>query len=353
MMWNHPSWNNPAFQRRLLLRLNLAALAISLLAPAWFVSTLYSQEPAAQAPKFPPETGVQTPGIQRDIATLAPIATFVVKGHPDWLAVAGNAVWVASSNVNHVVRLDAQTNLPGTIITVAEPCSGMAVEFGSLWIPSCGDNTLVRADAETGAIQARIPAGPAESEGGIAVGSGSVWLVTSKTGELDRIDPATNSVVGKITIPPGSFNPVFANDSIWVSSNKGNALVRVNPATNTVVSSTPIGPMPRFLTVGAGSVWVLNQGDGSISRVDATTGKLIATIQAGIPGFGGEIAFGADAVWATVFKFPITRIDPATNTVVEQWHGPGGDSIRFAHGSLWLTSYSGERVWRLDVPPKP
>jgi YVTN family beta-propeller protein len=111
--------------------------------------------------------------------------------------------------------------------------------------------------------------------------------------------------------------------------------------------------MPRFLTVGAGSVWVLNQGDGSISRVDATTDKLIATIQAGIPGLGGEIAFGAGAVWATVFKFPITRIDPATNKVVGQWHGVGGDSIRCALGSVWLTSYDGEKVWRLDVPGKP
>ena len=342
-------WNHSTFYRRVL----LAALALPLFAQALFAPALSAQEPAAQAPKFPPKTGVQTPGIQRDIATLAPIATFVVKGHPDWLAVTDDAVWVASSNVNHVVRLDAQTNLPGTIITVAEPCSGMAVDFGSLWIPSCGDHTLIRADAKTGAIQATIAAGPAESEGGIAVGAGSVWLVTSKASELDRIDPATNSVVAKIAIPPGSFNPIFANDSIWVSSNKGNVLVRVNPATNTVVSSTPIGPMPRFLTVGAGSVWVLNQGDGSISRVDATTGKLIATIQAGIPGFGGEIAFGADAVWATVFKFPITRIDPATNTVVGQWHGAGGDSIRCAHGSLWLTSYSGEKVWRLGVPPQP
>ncbi len=321
---------------------------LCVLALAGLVSLALTEEP-----KFPPKTGVGAPGVQRDIAELPPVATFIVKGHPDWLAVTGDAVWVASSNVNHVVRLDAATNLPGPINTVAEPCSGMAVDFGSLWIPSCGDHTLVRADAKTGAIQATIPAGPADSEGGIAVGAGSVWLVTLKAGELVRIDPATNSVVAKIALPRGSFNPVFAGDSIWVSSNRGNALVRVNPATNTVTSSTPIGPMPRFLTVGAGSVWVLNQGDGSISRVDATSGKLIATIPAGIPGFGGEIAFGVGTVWATVFKFPITMIDPETNTVVAQWHGAGGDSIRFGHGSLWLTSYSGEKVWRLNAPAKP
>jgi virginiamycin B lyase len=328
-------WSRVVFQKCPLRCLVLAGLVLPLF---------------AQEPKFPAKTGVEAPDIQRAIDELPPVATFIVKGHPDWLAVADDAVWVASSNVNHVVRLDAATNQPGTIITIGEPCSGMATDFGSLWIPSCRDHKLVRVDAKTGAIQATIPAGPADSEGGIATGAGSVWLVTSKAGELDRIDPASNRVVAKIAIPAGSFNPVFANDSIWISSNQGNALVRVNPATNTVTSSTPIGPMPRFLTAGAGSVWVLNQGDGSISRVDAANGHLIATIQAGIAGLGGEIAFGAGSVWATVFKFPITRIDPATNTVVRQWHGAGGDSIRYGHGSLWLTSYSGEKVWRLDVP---
>jgi len=87
-----------------------------------------------------------------------------------------------------------------------------------------------------------------------------------------------------------------------------------------------------FLTVGAGSVWTLNQGDGTISRVDMKTNRLVATIAAGIPGTGGEIAFGEGSVWATVFEVPMTRIDPASNAVAQQWVGPGGDSIRLGHG---------------------
>jgi streptogramin lyase len=205
-------------------------------------------------------------------------------------------------------------------------------------------------DAVTGKPQATIAAGPADSEGGITTGAGSVWIVTSKESDLARIDPASNKVVAHIRIPPGTENPVFANGSVWISSNQGGTLVRVDPATNKVAGETPAGPMPRFLTVGAGSVWVLNQGDGSIARVDAQTGKRTALIPAGIPGLGGEIAFGDNAVWATVFEFPITRIDPATNTVTGQWHGAGGDSIRCAHGSIWLSSYMTAKVWRLPTP---
>jgi len=175
-------------------------------------------------------------------------------------------------------------------------------------------------------------------------------MVVSKESDLVRINPSTNKVSATIRIPRGSFNPVFTQGSVWVSSNSGGTLVRVDPATNTVIGETPVGPGPRFLTVGAGSVWVLNQGNGTIARVDAETGKRTALIPAGIPGLGGEIAFGDGAVWATVFDFPITRIDATTNTVTSQWHGAGGDSIRVGHGSVWLTSLMGAKVWRLPVP---
>ena len=301
-------------------------------------------------PKFPPKTGVLTAGIQHDIADLHPLVTFPVEGHPDWMAVAEGGVWVTSSSANHVVWLDAATNKPGAVIEVDKPCSGLAIGFGSIWIPSCGGHNLVRADVRTGRIQATVAAGPADSEGGVATGAGSVWIVTSKDGDLARIDPAMNAVIAHIHIPAGSFNPIYDRGSVWVSSNQQGTLVRVDPATNKVIGETPVGPLPRFLTAGAGSIWVLNQGDGTIARVDEASGKRTAVIAAGIPGFGGEIAFGGGAVWATVFQFPITRIDASTGMVTGQWRGPGGDSIRYGHGSVWLTSLRGGVVWRLAPP---
>lgn len=320
------------------------------------VWTVAAQAPAAaphrKRPHFPPKTGVQTPGLQHDIAELKPKATFPVAGHPDWMAVAPHGVWVTSSSADHVVWLDAKTNQPGTVITVDRPCSGLVLAFGSLWIPSCGDHTVVRVNQKSGAVQATIAAGPADSEGGIAAGAGSVWIVTSKEGDLARIDPKTNAVTAHIQIPPGSFNPVYANGSLWVSSNAGGTLVRVSPSKDAVIGQTPVGPMPRFLTVGAGSIWVLNQGDGTIARVDDKSGEKTATIAAGIPGFGGEIAFGGGAVWATVFGFPITRVDAATGTITAQWHGAGGDSIRYGLRSIWLSSYRDAKVWRLPPPGK-
>ncbi|HET6181832.1 MAG TPA: hypothetical protein VFE61_33245 [Candidatus Sulfotelmatobacter sp.] len=303
-------------------------------------------------PSDPPRPGVNTPGVRRSMTDVHQQATFSVAGEPDWMVVTDDAVWVASSNVNHVVRLDATTNRPGVIVTISKPCSGLAEGFGSIWIPSCGSHSLIRVDPHSGTIQAEIPVGPADSEGGITVGAGSVWMATDKKGVLTRVDPQTNKAAAEVAIPSGSFAPAFADGAVWITSTEHNLLTRVDPQTNKATVSIPIGPLPRFLTVGAGSVWTLNQGDGTISRVDTKTSKLIATIPVGIPGTGGEIAFGEGSVWATVFQIPISRIDPAANTVVQQWAGAGGDSIRVGHGSVWLTDYAHSVVWRLN-PKQP
>jgi len=282
------------------------------------------------------------------MSDIHPQATFTVEGQPDWMVVTDDAVWVASSDVNRVVRLDPSTNRPSTIVTIAEPCSGLAAGFGSVWVPSCGAHNLVRFDSQSGKIQAQIAAAPANSEGGIAVGAGSVWMTIDKKGILARINPETNEVVEQITIPSGSYGVAFADDAVWITSSEHNVLTRVDAKSNQVILSIPVGPQPRFLTVDAGSVWTLNQGDGTISRVDTKTNKLVANIFAGIPGKGGEIAFGDGSVWATVIQVPISRIDPQTNAVVQQWFGKGGDSIRVGHGSVWLTDLRRNTVWRLD-----
>jgi YVTN family beta-propeller protein len=123
----------------------------------------------------------------------------------------------------------------------------------------------------------------------------------------------------------------------------------VDAITGKIIDSVAVGPKPRFLTAGGGSIWILNQGDGTVSRVDEKSRKVIATIQVGIPGAGGDIGYGADSVWATVFDVPLTRIDATTNKVLKQWIGKGGDSLRFGYGSIWLTDYKKGLLLRIPI----
>jgi virginiamycin B lyase len=77
-------------------------------------------------------------------------------------------------------------------------------------------------------------------------------------------------------------------------------LTAVDATTGDVIAAIPVGPKPRFLTAGLGSIWTLNQGDGTVTRIDSQTRRVTATIAVGIPGHGGDIAFGAGSIWATV-----------------------------------------------------
>jgi YVTN family beta-propeller protein len=215
-------------------------------------------------------------------------------------------------------------------------------------VPICSDGSVQRVDPKTQQIVATIPSGVANTEGGITAGEGSIWMPSDAAGVLSRIDPATNKVVSKISIPPDSFTAAFDGGSVWITSTKNNLLTRVDAKTEKVVAKIPTGPSPRFLATGLGGVWTLNQGDGSVTRVDPATNKVSATIEVGVPGGGGDIAVGEGAVWVTANGKPLSKIDPATNRVVTQYVGKGGDAMRVGLGSLWLSNHEFHEVWRID-----
>ena len=234
----------------------------------------------------------KTPGVERRMESLQPDATFKVGGDPDWMAVADDAVWVAISSLNRVTQLNAARNEVGVSIPVQEPCSGLVAGFGSLWIPSCGTHSLVRADLKTGSVQAAIPIGPADSEGCVAVGADSVWLATNRTGILSRIEPKTNAVVASITIPSGSFCPVFADGFVWVTSTEPSVLAKIDPETNKTGGGNFGWEKSAICHFGSGSSVDAESGRrNGFSRgyEDRETGRQYC---GGIERHCGEIAFG-------------------------------------------------------------
>ncbi len=336
----------------------LLFIGFALLLPAQEGSAPPAQKKGGGRGQRPPRPGVSTPGVKREMSAITPAAVISIPGTPDWQVMTADAVWVSNGPKGTVHRIDTKSNEQTPVEVGKRPCSGLAFGFGSVWVPLCGDRpgtengakpALARIDAKTRQIVTVIPVGPANSEGGIFAGPEAVWMLTDMKGVLVRIDPETNTVAAEIEVAPGSVAPVWADGAVWVSSPEKGVVTRVDPKTNTVTDTIPVGPGPRFITAGAGSVWTLNQGDGTVSRVDTKSRKVVANIECGIPGSGGEIAFGDGAVWATVFQIPVTKIDPATNSVTKQWAGPGGDSIRVAFGSVWLSNLREQNLWRIDL----
>ncbi len=292
--------------------------------------------------------GPDLKSVQHPMSELHAITKFSIPGSPDWVAI-GDSVWISNNPKNNISQLDAATNKVSAVIAVAKtPCSGLAIAFGSVWVPICSDGSVQRVDAKSQKIVGSIPTGVANTEGGITAGEGSVWMPSDATGILSRIDPATNKVISKIPIPAGSFTAAFDGGAVWVTSTKNNLLTRVDAKSEKVVAKIPVGPTPRFLAAGLGSIWTLNQGDGSVSRIDPATNKVSATIEVGVPGPGGDIAVGEGAVWVSANGKPLSKIDPATNRVVTQYVGKGGDALRVGLGSLWLSNHEFHEVWRID-----
>ncbi len=285
-----------------------------------------------------------------------PRTTVVIGGAPDWMTTASNALWIANITLKEVERVNAATNTVSSRIKLPGiPCSGITYGFGSVWVPICGPkgagSSLVRIDAATNRVKATLPIPPANSEGAITTSPDSVWLATAD-GILSRIDPATGSVRQKIRVARGSQNPVYAGRAIWITSGVANLLTVVDAESGRRIAAIPIASKPHFITAGGGAVWTIGQADGSITKVDLQSKRVVARIRANIPGFGGDITFGAGSAWATLVGTPLTNVDAATNSVVKQWYGPGGDAICFGTGSVWLANYNGGIVWRIN-PTSP
>jgi virginiamycin B lyase len=316
-----------------------------------FLCTLaFAQPPAVptKRPNRPPKPGIKTPGVVRPITTITPTHVFKIEKVPDWVAVGPDAIWFSRRPDSTLNRLDAAKNeIVATIPIGKRQCSGMVYGFDSMWLPHCGEDTLYRVDVKQNKVVATIPLAVAGSEGGLTVTEDSVWMLTDKAGVLSRIDPDTNKVVAEITTPAGCYDAASGFGSVWVTCTEANLVLRVNPRNNLIEQRIAVPGGPRFLATGEGAVWTLNEVDGSVTRVDPKTNKVEATIDIGVPR-GGDLAVGEGAVWASGFEFPLTRIDPTTNKAIQQWSGAGGDAVRVAFGSVWLSFLREGFIWRID-----
>jgi streptogramin lyase len=54
-------------------------------------------------------------------------------------------------------------------------------------------------------------------------------------------------------------------------------------------------------------------------RIDPKTNKVSKTIELLVPNSDGDIAVGEGSVWVTLKGFPISRIDPKTDKVAQQF----------------------------------
>lgn len=248
-----------------------------------------------------------------------------------------------------LVRIDGTSNSADDIKIPQASASvrGLAIGEEAVWIPDARNEQILKFDPREKRVTLTISVPFSGTEGSIGVGEGAVWI-TARGNVLTRFNASTGAEEGKIELPGGAPAAIVDNGIVWVTGFAGNELYKVDAKSLKLVKTIPLHSSPRFLTAGEGSIWVLNQGDGTIQRIEPMSGEVIATIETGHPGSGGDIATGGGYVWVTLRDVPLVQIDPKTNTVVALFNGTGwGDAIRFGGGSVWI---SGHSIHRLTPP---
>lgn len=310
----------------------------------------FAGDPKKDAKRAPlPALGIKTPGVRIPYADLKAELEFLPLAPPAWMALADMILLPGNEGFARVNPKTKENKLGEPVSGLSQPCAGVISAFTSLWAPNCGDGTVARLDPKTFKLTKKLAIGAGNVRLGIAATADSVWMFTDTRGTISRIDPQQNEVVAEFRVYPDCNTLAFGETALWLTCPAENRVLRVNPATNLVDKSIEVSEGPIALAFGETSVWVLCEKDGKVDRIDPKTNKVTKTIELGAPANGGAIAFGEGSLWVSMKGFPITRIDPAGEKVIQQFYGDGGGYLLTTTNSLWLADAAAGKLVRLDT----
>jgi len=235
---------------------------------------------------------------------------------------------------------------------------GAVSAFGAVWVANDTAGTLARIDPRTNRVTRRVRLRPGVFS--VARGFGALWVVNYKRNALTRVDPRSGRV-RSVQVGAVPFDVLAAHGRVWVTAWAAGRLVEVDPRSLKVVRRIRIGPRPTGLHAAGGALWVgFGRSATAIARVEPATRKIERIVHVdpakrrvvGTLSFGRTLAQGSLAPDGTLWipdkeQNLVYRVDPAKARVVDSFPaGPGAFFALRAHGSMWVTSYAGDEVWR-------
>jgi virginiamycin B lyase len=296
--------------------------------------------------------------VQHPIAELPIVDRVKIPVGPGWLEAAYGSLWVLEIEHRTLLRIDPLTNrVVRSIPTGAgsDPQLAIGVGLGALWIADFKSQAILKVDPQTNLLVGRFPVKMAKDpEGSMAVGDGSVWVMTDEggtdSGTLTRIDAVSGELKSHIKVGPKSHAALYAFESVWVTSSEAGTVTRIDGRTETATAEIAVHAQPRFLVASEAAVWVLSQGDGTVARIDPATNRVVATVDVGVPGEGGDLSVGQGYLWVSAERRPLSQIDMSANRMTRQFvGGRKDDTMRVAFGSAWVLSERQGQVWRVDL----
>jgi streptogramin lyase len=265
-------------------------------------------------------------------------------GSPAGAVMAGGAVWVANDSAGTLARIDPRTNRVTGRVRLRPGVFSVARGFGALWVVNYKRNMLTRVDPATRRTRSvRVGAVPFD----VLAAYGRVWVTAWEAGRLVEVDPRSLKVVRRTRIGPRPTGLRSAAGAVWVGFGRtATAVAKVDPRTRRI-ERVPVGARaPSWFAVGTRDLWI-QAADNVLVRLDPATRKVRARLS-----FGGTLAQGAVAADGTIWvpdkeRNVVHRVDPKTASVVDSFEaGRGAFFALRAFGSMWVTSYAGDDVWR-------
>jgi streptogramin lyase len=262
---------------------------------------------------------------------------------------AFGAVWVTNDRSGTLVRIDPRENTVTRRIRLQPGVFSVAAGFGRLWAINYERGSLQRIDPASGRVRTvRVGAAPDD----VLAAFGRVWVTAWDAGTLVEVEPRSLRVVRRIRVGRKPSGLRAAAGAVWVGfGGSATAIARVVPRTG-VIERVPVGSQtPALFVAGTRDLWI-KAGDHELVRVDPATGRVLARRS-----FGRTLAVGALAQDGTLWvpdkeQDLVYRFDPTTAQVEGSFAAGRGAFVALrAAGSMWVTSYGGNDVWRFAPAP--
>jgi len=199
------------------------------------------------------------------------------------------------------------------------------------------------AAATPGVTRLRVGSAPYR----LAVSDRSLWASVNGSATVVRLNPSRGRINARFRVGGGPGSLVVAGHAVWIGNYVGRSIIRLDPVRRRV-RRIRVGDEPIAVDAGAGAVWVADRRDGRVTKVSVRTGKVLLHRS-----FPSELHEGLlvqpDGIWVTSESGVVHKLDPATGkTILSVEVGEDADYVTAGSGSIWVSCYLDDRLWRLD-----
>jgi streptogramin lyase len=308
-------------------------------------------------------TGTATPSRQTASTSPGPgtLPTGVLQSLTDvdfgplYLVDAFGSVWVTSHRGHALDRIDPVAGKVTAHIDVGQnSCSPVYPTPTLLLISPCDDGTnSMLIDPRTNQVVGSIPGWVYD------FAFGSAWFSDAAGTTLLRVDLSNHDRKTVAHIWVGCV--AHGGGRLWVAEGSGDdgtwhgGIAEVNPVTNRVVRTIPVKDPGTYanLVYAFGALWLQGGGQPFFDRIDPVTGHVttfpIPAYQPNADAQGGDIAAGTGSIWMQTAPMVIGRFDPRTGALIDRYPADpiaGGSWPLPAYGSLWVSNFDTNQVWR-------